>query len=237
MSANFKFYMLLLLPFVWQTYCLAQGPLERISFSTGYSQSAQSPSLLRADQVSSWAHNIHSIYFGLGYSQKINRNWAWEIGLRTCEKGYQVSYASRGYFANVYINYQYHLHYLEMPLLFVYSKQHFRLRIGASPSYLLASDYKFEQTLTNSIYFYQLKFATPDNGHKKLDLSLSLGLGFKLNDFFELEFSVQRGLVYVDNYQTSEIKYQETGLLGFRYLFLKSGHYLIDRREADAYKE
>ncbi len=209
----------------------AQSGWQNLAVQIGYSQSAQSPMLLRIDQVTYWAHNIHSIYFGAEYRDSLNHKWGWTIGIHTCEKGYKTSFSSNGSLSNIDLSYQYSLRCLEMPICATFNLGAFQLKGGLFATYLLGSNYMLTETDQNSILYLQNRFVSPDNFHyNKWDFGVILGIVRRITSHFDIELNVERGFLFLDKSKGDEIKYQETGLLGIRYFFLKPSRYLSDAR-------
>jgi hypothetical protein len=207
----------------------AQSGWQNLAIQVGYSQSAQSPSLFRADQVTAWAHNIHSIYFGAEYADSINRHWGWSIGIHTCEKGYKTQFSSTGSLSNIYLSYQYSLRCLELPICATFNLGGFQIKGGLFTTYLFGSNYMLSETDQNSTLYLQNKFVATDNSHyNKWDFGIHLGIVRRINSHFDIELNVERGFLFLDKSKGDEIKYQETGLIGIRYFFLKPSKYLTD---------
>lgn len=210
--------------------CFGQNRIfSNISFRMGYSQSSQSPMLYRPDQVSYWYRNIHAPYFALNYSDSLNRKLGYSLGLQFCAKGFQTHYEFDYSPTHLYVKYRYSLYYLELPVNLIFNFKSFKINTGLVASYLFDSTEDFYHSYVDKYYVNDYIFSDQNlSRFNRLDLGITLGILKKINQHVDLELTFQRGLIVPDKWTAGEINYQETGLIGIRYYFLKKSTYLTD---------
>jgi hypothetical protein len=214
--------------------CFPQSIRENIAFRVGYSQSTQSPDWYRPDQVAAWRNNIHSVYFGADYTQRICHKYALTFGPQVTQKGYKMAYSFYDPAFSTIDSYMYSFTYLDFPVNFIYKPGNWGFILGAFGSYLLHSDYRSEhiEMYYTNLYVISYKRGNPNTVfYNRYDLGINIGISRKLTDYLDVEFNFLRGLTLPDKLPTGEIRYQESFLFGIKYYFLKNSRYLVGRTE------
>ena len=226
-----KIYFLLLIIFSCQNI-FSQNILERVSFKTGYSLSVTQWGLSPFSETRRWNdRSIQSIFFNLQYLQPINKYSVITIGVQTIQKGFRnsiaVSVPGTFQFSQ---EYQYQLNYIEMPINYIRKINNYSLIGGVIISYMYEHSYRFKEDDilfrqgSSPVYYrsnYSTAFAYSDR-FNKWDLGMNLGVSGKLYKNVELEITVQKHFINVDNWNTKDIKYNLSILGGVRYYFLSS---------------
>jgi len=232
---NFKKKQFLLLMVIFFTnnlvYC--QSFLNRFSFKVGYSlsvtQLGESP-FSETRRLND--RSINSVSFNMQFLQPIQKETAITIGIQTVQKGFRnnVDEISPGAPFQFVKWDEYQLNYIEVPINYIFTfSKNFTFIGGIVFSYLYENTYrhKEEQIVAYVLppTYYEINDAGPyvwKNRFNKFDFGVNAGISRKIVKHFELELSVQRHFINVDNWNTQDLRYNLSFLLGVRYyLFAK----------------
>jgi hypothetical protein len=201
----------------------AQSSWANFAFDIGYSQSAQMKKAYSFDNITYWNQNIQSAYFGFDYSDTLSKHWGWQAGLRFTQRGFKTKYTNRLDTLTVYTSYQYNLNYIDIPLNINYKiGKIFSIKLGAVPSFLLNSNFRFSQIQETPALYSNYKYAVASDRFKTFDIGINLGFDIRINRYFDFEFNATRGLIKPDKWNGNEINYQQMFLVGLRYRFLNN---------------
>jgi hypothetical protein len=205
---------------------------EHIVFRAGGAMAAQSPELFRIDRFSSSKHAIAAPYCALEFQYPLKFSFGYALGLQYLVKGFKTSYQffDPGFSAST--SYRYELRYLELPLQFKYQPAEWSIRAGIIFSWLISNSFDFEESDQSATVYSHVRYATAFHArYRKFDAGISLGITRRISPYFELELHIERGFIKPDTWTAEEIIFQEAGLVGLRYYFLKQSAFPADRRE------
>jgi len=201
--------------------------LNGLSIKMGHSISVTQWGLSPFSETRRWEdRSVNSIFLNLEYAFKIRKNAKISIGLQSVEKGFITEYEFNYPRFNDKISYQYRLFYLELPINYVYKREKNSLIGGLIFSYLYDDIYRLSvkqtiydnsgnaKTWFNSNYSYRFPFY---NRYKRFDFGINLGYSRQFLKDFELEFTLQKHFVNVDNWNSLDLKYNLSFLTGIRY--------------------
>lgn len=206
---------------------------ENFSIKLGYSLSAQN-----------WTDNfdigsyrnpdnaIKALFGCLEYNQFINDKSKLSFGLQYVQKGFQSEYNIKTPYNNINVAYSNRLNYLELPIHYeklVYTSKRFyniKLKLGLVTSYLISSNYHFREQddllrFGSVLHTFYTNYAMNDTErYNRFDLGYSIGLVSSLSKYFDLDFTVEKGFIQPKNWPYSDMKYQQSFLLGIKYYFM-----------------
>ena len=200
--------------------------LKNVSIKIGHSNSVTQWGLSPFSEARRFKdRSVNSVFFNIQYSIPIKKFYL-SIGLQNIEKGFITSYqVQRPNFLNK-ISYQYRLYYVELPISVNIPIKKTSLIFGIIGSYLYDDIYRVSDVQTiydqfgnpkvwfNSNYSYQFPFY---DRYKKWDFGLNAGISRRINRSFDVELSVQKHFIDVDNWHSLDLRYNLCILTGIRY--------------------
>lgn len=175
---------------------------------------------------------IKALFGCLEYNQPLNDNSKLSFGLQYVQKGFQAEYNIKSPDINVNVAYSNRLNYLELPIHYeklVFTGKRFyniKLKLGLVASYLISSNYHFREQddllrFGSVLHTFYTNYAMDDTErYNRFDLGYSIGLVSSLSKHFDLDFTVEKGFIQPKNWPYSDMKYQQSFLLGIKYYFM-----------------
>jgi hypothetical protein len=206
---------------------IGQNGLGGFSINSGLSISSQSYSKFTFGNVHQGkGTKILSPFINIQYAIPI-KNFSILFGAQVIEKGFSFSYISKRYGDLQFdLDYQILLNYIEMPLGVSYKfDDRLIFQIGTITSYLLEANYRYKEvrrTFNTPTIFVSNYSQKQYDRFKNWDFGLNFGLSSKIINGLYLDLSVQRHFVNADNWNTTDIMFNEVYLVGLRYKFLKN---------------
>ncbi|MCF8255502.1 MAG: hypothetical protein K9I36_07115 [Bacteroidia bacterium] len=206
---------------------LTKAQLNNLTIKIGHSISVTQWGLSPFSETRRWEdRSVNSIFFNIEYSFKIRKNANISTGLQSVEKGFITEYEFNYPRFNDKIAYQYRLFYLELPINYIYKKNKNSLIGGVIFSYLYDDIYRFSDKQTiydnsgkpkmwfNSNYSHRFNYY---DRYNRFDFGLNLGYSRQFLKYFDLEFTIQKHFINVDNWNSHDLRYNLSFLTGIRY--------------------
>lgn len=171
---------------------------------------------------------ILSPYVGLNFCYQF-KNFEIATGARLLEKGFKTKLIID--LPPVYYEeyYQYRLAYIEMPLMVGYHVKSWQLAGGIFAAYLYDDTWLYsnrDEVQSNPVSYHEIyaakQYSRP-NRFNSWDVGLCVAVDKALTKQLSFTFKLQRGFIDVDNWQSVDLMYNASALLGLKLNVLGSG--------------
>ena len=205
----------------------SQNILTGVIIKTGISHATQQWGISPFAHIRPPEKSIQSGYMFLGYDILNKSNVDLIIGLQYAEKGFRIAYQNEipGRLKQD-AAYQYLLRYLELPLTFRLRKDRFYFSGGVVFSYLVGDTYSYREKIiaidkyTGSEIEYNIAYEVSYNSLVKrmneYDWGILTGVSYELKKGVELDFTIQKHFLQIDNWHQKDLVYNLVFLSGIK---------------------
>lgn len=220
-------YSVLIILFFFSLDLTSQTNPSGIIFKTGISNATQQWGQSPIAHIRPPSKSIQSAYLFLGYDILKKSKTDLVVGLQFCEKGFRISYSyDNPSVLHQEASYQYLLKYVELPIFMRLNKNRFYFSGGVVFSYLFSEHYGYKEKLISTNRFngnktqydiaYEISYNDLYNRINKYDLGALIGVAYEIKGGVELDLTIQKHFIQIDNWKQKDLVYNLVILAGIK---------------------